>query len=87
MNVVLIASLHSYLSSSNNYCDYETLGFQYFNLNCITVFDVVQFPSLSCPPVSLTKFWLLATSLKKIYIDNFSIRNYFKKDLLNFSFH
>ena len=44
-------------------------------------------PYLSCQTVSLTKSWSLATSLNKIYIENFSIRNYFKKDLLNFSFY
>ena len=41
-------------------------------------------PPLSSPPVSLVKSWSLAISLKKIYIENFFIRNYFKKDLLNF---
>ena len=44
-------------------------------------------PPLSSPPVSLAKSWSLAISLKKIYIENFRIRNYFKKDFLNFSFH
>ena len=54
-----------------------------------TVFDVVQSPSpLSSPPVSLTKSRSLAISfLKKIFKENFSIRNYFKKDFLNFSFY
>ena len=42
---------------------------------------------LSSPSVSLGKSWSLAVSMKKIYIENFLIRNYFKKDLLNFSFH
>ena len=39
------------------------------------------------PPVSLGKSWSLTISLKKNYIQNFRIRNYFKKDFLNFSFH
>ena len=39
------------------------------------------------PPVSLGKSWSLTISLKKNYIENFRIRNYFKKDFLNFSFH
>ena len=41
---------------------------------------------LSSPPVSLAKSWSLATSLNKFYIENFIIKNYFKKDLLNFLF-
>ena len=44
-------------------------------------------PPLTSPPVSLGKSWSLTISLKKIYIENFRIRNYFKKDFLNFSFH
>ena len=33
----------------------------------ITVFDVVQSPPLSNPPVGLGKSWSLAISLKKLY--------------------
>ena len=51
-------------------------------------YSTLSSPPLSSPPVSLTKSRSLATSLiKKNYIENFSIRNYFKKDFLNFSFH
>ena len=39
------------------------------------------------PPVSLGKSWSLTISLKKNYIENFRIWNYFIKDFLNFSFH
>ena len=41
----------------------------------------------SPPPVSLAKSWSFTILLKKNYIENFRIRNYFKKDFLNFSFH
>ena len=48
----------------------------------ITVFDAVQSPSLSSPPVSLGKSWSLTISLKKNYIEEFLwIRNYFKKKI------
>ena len=53
-----------------------------------TVFDAVQPPPLCLvPPVGLGKSWSLTISLKKNYIQNFRIRNYFKKDFLNLSFH
>ena len=47
----------------------------------------IPYSTLSSPLVSLAKSWSLAISLKKNLYKNFSIRNYFKKDLLNFSFH
>ena len=50
----------------------------------IIPYSTLSSPPLSSPPISLTKSWSLATSLKKIYIENFIIRNYFKKDFLNF---
>ena len=60
----------------------------FVNQACITVFDDVQSPPLCLvPPVSLGKSWSLTISLNKNYIQNFRIRNYFKKDFLNFSFH
>ena len=43
-------------------------------------------PCLVPPPVSLGKSWSLTISLKKNYIENFRIRNYFKKDFLIFLF-
>ena len=46
-----------------------------------TVFDVVMSPG------SLAKSWSLGKSFNKILYKNFSIKNYFKKDILNFSFH
>ena len=39
------------------------------------------------PPVSFGKSWSLTISLKKNYIENFRIKNYFKKIFFNFSFH
>ena len=51
-----------------------------------TVPNIVQSPPLSSPPVSLTKSWSLATSLKKFYIENSRIRNYFKKYIQIFFF-
>ena len=51
-----------------------------------TVFEAAQSPLCLIPPVSLGKSWSLTISLKN-YIEDFRIRNYFKKDFLNFSFH
>ena len=53
-----------------------------------TVFDVVQSPPpLSSPPCKFGKILVVDHFVEKIYIENFRIRNYFKKDFLNFSFH
>ena len=52
-----------------------------------TVFDVVQSPPLSSPPRKFGKILVVDNFVEKNYIENFRIRNYFKKDFLNFSFH
>ena len=51
-------------------------------------YRIRRFPvsPLSSPPVSLGKSWSLTISLKKIYTENFRIRNYFKKIFLIFLF-
>ena len=51
-----------------------------------TVFDVVQSSPLSSPPINLGKVWSLIILLKKNYIENFRIRNYFKNIFLIFLF-
>ena len=60
-------------------------GYEKMNSHFDTIINLII--PLSSPPVSLAKSWSLIISLKKIYIENFRIRNYFKKDFLNFSFH
>ena len=47
-----------------------------------TVFDVVQSPPLSSPPCKFGKILVVDH-----FIENFRIKNYFKKDFLNFSYH
>ena len=60
----------------------------YFFFELILPYSMLYSPPLSSPPISLTNSWSLAIIIeKKNYIENFSIRNYFKKDILNFSFH
>ena len=53
-----------------------------------TVFDVVQSPlCLVPPPCKFGKILVVDHFVEKNYIEIFRIRNYFKKDFLNFSFH
>ena len=52
-----------------------------------TVFDAVQSPPLSSPPCKFGKILVVDNFVEKNYFENFRIRNYFKKDFLNFSFH
>ena len=51
------------------------------------VFDVVQSPLCLVPPCKFGKILVVDHFVEKIYIENFRIKNYFKKDFLNFSFH
>ena len=54
----------------------------------ITVFDAVQSPlCLVPPPCKFGKILVVDNFVEKNYFENFRIRNYFKKDFLNFSFH
>ena len=52
-----------------------------------TVFDAVQSPPLSSPPCKFGKILVVDNFVEKNYFENFRIRNYLKKDFLNFSFH
>ena len=61
--------------------------FYFYIFRLLLPYLTLSTPPLSSPPVSLRKSWSLTISLKKINIENFRIRNYFKKDFLNFSFH
>ena len=42
---------------------------------------------LSSPPCNFEKIFVVDYFIEKFYFENFSIRDYFKKDLLKFSFH
>ena len=66
---------------------YITLAAFTVTLKWYTVFDVVQSSPLSSPPCKFGKILVVDKFVEKNYIENFRIRNYFKKDFLNFSFH
>ena len=44
-------------------------------------------PLCLVPPCKFGKILVVDNFVEKNYIENFRIRNYFKKDFLNFSFH
>ena len=52
-----------------------------------TVFDAVQSPLCLVPPCKFGKILVIDNFVEKNYFENFRIRNYFKKDFFNFSFH
>ena len=53
----------------------------------ISIFDVVQSPSLSSPPVNLEESWSLKISFNnKFCVKKLWLSNYFEQDLLFFVF-